>query len=243
MSTTTTVTSRLQSLLSGEPLPKLPDWNQVWDLGQYHLAIEDFHRRLLEYIRRLFGKITEANIIATLGGVGLGDWRYNATTHKFQVKRFKDDGTLGDWENAPADQPTQVTEVYDWQYDTVSHKFQKKTQSFYVLENASASGWTDVYTAQSVTNLTEWHYDATTHKFQYKTQADYVLEKASVSSYTNAPADQPVRVHPSYVENVRYDTTDHKFYETPAGFDLYALEGGSSSSAETNIVQLVDCSA
>lgn len=219
--------STLQALLAAEPPPLLPDWNRQWSLEAYQKVLDQFHRKLLEYIRRLMQRLTKANILQEIGGNGLFDWRYHAATHKFQVKRFQDNGSIGDWEDAAADQPVAATEMYDWQYDTSLHKFQKKTQALYVLEAASASGWTDVYTAQSVTNLTEWHYDATSHKFQYKTQADYVLEKASVSSYTNAPADQPVSLA-RVDRQITYDSGAQQLLEDFV-VDVYVLEKGSNT--------------
>lgn len=109
----TSAVDKFQKLLSGEPIPNIPDWNSGWDLSAYHLEQERFQRRLLEYIRRLFSKITDANIISVLGDVGIADWQYNAVAHKFQVKRFLDTGLVGDWENAPGDQPVKLNYVLD----------------------------------------------------------------------------------------------------------------------------------
>lgn len=184
MSTTTVTIDRLSKLFSGEPIPNLPDWNPQWSLDAYRLEQDRFCRRLLEYIRRLFAKLTDANILATLGGQGLADWRYHAATHKFQVQRYQNDGTIGDWEDAVADQPVVVTELNDWQYDTSSHKFQVKTQAFYALESASVSGWTDKYSALKINDvLTNVAYDDGTGVLSEDEYANvYVLELGSPST-------------------------------------------------------------
>lgn len=225
MSETTVVVDRLQKIFSGEPLPQLPDWNRNLSLEGYQKIEEAFYRRLLEYLRRLFAKLTEANIRSVVGG-GLADWRYHAATHKFQVKRFQEDGTIGDWEDTEPDQPVSATRITDVQYDSGAHALQKKTAGMYVLETGSESGWTTWFSAVTSVVLGEWHYNATTHIFEYKTRTNYVFESGSLSAYTAAPADQPVSV--TGLTEWHYNASTHKFqYKTQQS---YALQAASVSS-------------
>lgn len=177
---TTAVKDKFQKLLSGEPIPQLPDWNARWTLADYKVELEHFHRRLLEYIRRLFTKITDANIVSVASGQGIADWRYHQASNKFEIKRFQEDGTVGDWEEALPDQPVTAAELYDWRYHVATHKFQYKTQNTYLLYKAAASDWADAPADQPIPAggyLTDMTYDTGTHEFeQFFTNAIYVLE-------------------------------------------------------------------
>lgn len=56
-----------QRIKSGSLLPQLPNWNSKWDVGQYRLELESFHRKLLEYIRRMDADIAQAIYLNTPG--------------------------------------------------------------------------------------------------------------------------------------------------------------------------------
>lgn len=76
----------------------------------------------------------------------LWDYRYDTTTHKFQVKLAYLFGTnvstVSAWLDARA--CTQVTAITAWQVDGTSGEIQKKTQAFYAPEVGSESAWTKI---------------------------------------------------------------------------------------------------
>jgi hypothetical protein len=76
----------------------------------------------------------------------LWDYRYDTTSHKFQVKLAYLLGTtvstVSGWLDVRA--CTQVTAITAWQVDGTSGEIQKKTQAFYAPEVGSESGWTKI---------------------------------------------------------------------------------------------------
>lgn len=55
-------------IVSGEMLPQLPNWNPNWNVEDYKKEIENFHIKLLEYLRRLSGKVALENAANPGGG-------------------------------------------------------------------------------------------------------------------------------------------------------------------------------
>ena len=142
--------SPLQKLLSGLPQPIVPQRNPEWDLQRYQEELLQFHTALLDYIRRLMGYLTAKNLITeiTVGGGsgggagttgGIADWQYDTTTHRFQIKRYQADGTIGAWTNVSTSYPVSVTKVVrEVTYSTTTHKIEEDSvANVYVLEKGS----------------------------------------------------------------------------------------------------------
>jgi hypothetical protein len=76
----------------------------------------------------------------------LWDYRYDTSSHTFQVKLAYLFGTnvstVSGWMDVRA--CTQVTAITAWQVDGTSGEIQKKTQAFYAPEVGSESGWTKI---------------------------------------------------------------------------------------------------
>lgn len=59
--------SSLQKLLAGEQIPNLPNWNPAWSqdpegLKRFHVELENWQRKLHEYLRRLLQRLTGPNL-------------------------------------------------------------------------------------------------------------------------------------------------------------------------------------
>lgn len=195
----------LQSLLSGEPIPQFPFAQKEWDLPRYQKEIETFHRKLMNYLRRLIGRLTSVTIIQGVIQEGvdvtyLTAWRYDSATNKFQVKtqacKVLSKSTESAWTDvSDGVQPTSVTALNNWHYDTSSHKFQIKTQQFYALAPAAVSSYGNTADGQPVT-ITQVQRDTTystvSHVLAKDTVADvYVLEKGANTSGTNIDTAVP----------------------------------------------------
>jgi hypothetical protein len=253
----TNSTSPLQSLLSGEMIPLIPDARL---LAQDN-GLELFHylEKLNDYIRRLLGALTSVNIfneIITnpppnlppgLTTTHVTDWRYDSTTQKFQKKTRSVTvlavGEESDWTNTTDGQPSGVTNLTDFQYDATSHKFQYKTQSSYVLPPVgSVSAFTNAGGSQPVasTSITSWQYNTSTHHFEQKTRQAYVLELASESSFGDTAGTQPSTVA-RVIRNVDYSTSTHELTEDGV-VDVYVLEKGADfNGTNVDTAELGDC--
>lgn len=108
---------------SGTLEPTLPGFNKDWTVEQYQVELESFHRRLLEYIRRLAMAIAAARKVEQSGGTITGV-RYNATTHHFEEE------INGSWQQTSGDQPVLMPTVAD---------------------NVSFEGYVNVYALESTT--------------------------------------------------------------------------------------------
>jgi hypothetical protein len=248
----TTVKSSLQSLLSGEPIPTPPQARIEWGIDRYQLEMERFHTALLDYIRRLVGRLTSATIITEITTGGGGDtitiptaWRYDATSHTFQ-KKTRDIQVISasvesGWSTiTDGTQPTQVTDMVDWQYNTTSHQFEYKTRPQYVLEAGSVSSFSATGGTQptSASVVGDWQYDTSTHKFQKKTRTVYTLDSGSLGSFADTSGGQPVELA-TVVEDVEYDTTSHVLSQDYWA-SVFVLEHGSET-VDANVDTAVVC--
>lgn len=89
--------SPLQTLLQGVPMPNPPEFRPDWTLDRYQQEMVEFHRKLLDYIRRLMGVFTSKNLLMETS-VNIGDFRYDTTSKQLQVRRYDANGKLKDWE-------------------------------------------------------------------------------------------------------------------------------------------------
>ena len=154
--------SPLQKLLSGLPQPIIPQRNTEWDLHRYQEELLTFHTALLDYIRRLMGYLTAKNLIMEIniggGDVGGGgasggifDWRYDTTSHRFQVRRYQSNGTVSAWEDVSTSYPVEVSKVVrEVTFSTTTHKLEEDSvAAVYVLEKGSDTNNTLVDQAES----------------------------------------------------------------------------------------------
>jgi hypothetical protein len=236
--------SGLQSLLSGELIPLIPQPHLLKNENELHHYLE----KLQDYIRRLLAAITLENITnepppPLPPGVGKllpTAWRYDAATNKFQYKltqvQFLGANAEGGWTDIPdGNQPTSVARVVR----NVDYSAPNMVEDIVVDVNVLAKG-TDTEDVAigtispvppatvPVTVLTGWHYDTTTHKWQIKTRVADVIAVAAESAWTDTPDGQPV-VATRFVTNVDYSTTTHVISEDIRA-DIYVLEMGAATT-------------
>ncbi len=136
----------LSVLLQGIPIPEIPpnaspEWQHWW-------------RQMKEYLRRLAGAFTGENIVQTIidqynsefityvtnNQVGIYDWRWNAATHKFEVRRGGDDGSIGPWVATGGDQPVVISQLVEHVRNETDHTLKEEIATqVYVLSFADES--------------------------------------------------------------------------------------------------------
>lgn len=127
----------LIGLFQGVQRPLVPS-----DMNALSPGVQKWIRDLTDYLRRLLSKFTPANILITINQGTPGvvvDWRYNAASHTFQLKRVQNDGTIGDWADAGGDQPVEVTPLTESVYIDGSELKTLEVASAYVLEKGEES--------------------------------------------------------------------------------------------------------
>jgi hypothetical protein len=240
--------SGLQSLLSGELIPLIPQPHLLKNENELHHYLE----KLQDYIRRLLAAITLENITnepPTPLPPGVGKllptaWRYDAATNKFQHKltqvQFLGANAEGGWVDiTDGNQPLQLTQVVNTVlYDPVTHEL---SQAFTTLVNVLSYDVPDGGPIGDITPfpppppttvdkdaVVDWRYDGTTHKFQYKKATLSVIATSADSAWTDSGGSQPVQLARS-VTNVDYNTTTHIISED-VRVDLYVLEMGAATT-------------
>ena len=251
--------SGLQSLLSGELVPLIPQPHLLKDVNELHHYLEKLH----DYIRRLLAAITTENIsnepppplppgegrtIATA-------WRYNAATNKFQRKttqvQFAAANAESDWADVPdGDQPEQITQVVrDVNYNSGTHSLTQDIVSVVNVLQKEADTTEAIGTITpsplphvNVEAIVDWRYDNTTHKWQIKTQPMQVIDAEGASDWTDViSGTHPVQLARA-VTNVDYSTVSHELTEDVRA-DVYVLEmGAATTGINVNTATIGDCS-
>lgn len=127
----------LVGLFQGIQRPLVPS-----DMNSLSPGVQKWIRDLTDYLRRLLSKFTPANILITINQGTPGvivDFRYNAASHTFQLKRVQDNGTIGDWADAGGDQPVPVAPLTESVYLDGTELKTIEVASAYVLEKGAES--------------------------------------------------------------------------------------------------------
>lgn len=125
----------LVGLIQGVQRPLAPA-----EMEKLPAGLQKWIRDLTDYLRRLLAVFTPANILITINqatpGVLVG-FRYHAATHKFQIKRVQNDGTIGDWEDAEGDQPVAMPDVVEGVFIDAGELKDLSAGDVYVLEKGT----------------------------------------------------------------------------------------------------------